>query len=60
MSKLIDRTGERYGRLIVIERVSNFVCSSGKQLVMWRCKCDCGNITNVSTNSPRKRELEKD
>lgn len=53
MSKLIDRTGERYGRLIVIERAPNFVCSSGRQLVMWRCKCDCGNITNVSTNSLR-------
>lgn len=43
--QLIDLTGQRFGRLIVIERVQ------GVQPTTWRCKCDCGNETNVrSTN----------
>lgn len=35
---LIDLTGNRYGRLLVIERADNL---NGH--VRWRCKCDCGN-----------------
>lgn len=37
MSKIIDETGHRYGRLTVIE----YAGSSNKK-AMWRCKCDCG------------------
>lgn len=36
-----DRTGERYGKLTVLERASDAVYPSGK-LVRWLCKCDCG------------------
>lgn len=32
-----DRTGERYGRLTVLE-----YAGSGKQGPMWLCRCDCG------------------
>lgn len=53
MSKLIDRTGERYGKLIVLQRAEDFICSFGRKLVMWKCQCDCGNICSVSTNSLR-------
>lgn len=34
---LIDRTGERYGRLVVIEQAP-----SRNGYGMWRCRCDCG------------------
>jgi len=34
----IDRTGHRYGRLVVVERAEND--KNGK--AMWLCKCDCG------------------
>lgn len=34
-----DHTGERFGRLIAIERL----------LGAYRCKCDCGNIITVTT-----------
>lgn len=37
MPKLRDLTGQRFGRLTVIERTEN----KGKY-VMWRCRCDCG------------------
>lgn len=43
MPKLIDITGKRFGRLVVIHR-------SGQDkhgLVLWRVHCDCGNETNV-------------
>lgn len=44
MRTAIDETGNRYGRLTVIERVAN----SDSRRVMWRCKCDCGNEAIVS------------
>ena len=40
-----SRIGERYGMLTVIEELS-----SGKDGVVWRCKCDCGNEIDVFTN----------
>jgi len=35
--KLIDETGKRYGRLLVV----------GFQNGKWECKCDCGKVTYV-------------
>lgn len=42
MSKFIDLTGQKFGRLTVIERAEN----KGKHTV-WKCKCECGNIIDV-------------
>ena len=39
---LIDITGRRFGRLLVIERAEN-----KHQLTYWRCRCDCGNIVEI-------------
>lgn len=47
MGKLKDLTGQRFGRLIVIERGSND--SSNK--TRWKCKCDCGNETLVRSSN---------
>ena len=44
MGAAIDEVGNRYGRLVVIERVKN----SSDRRAMWRCKCDCGNEAIVS------------
>ncbi len=38
---LIDHTGDRFGRLVVVKRAENW----GKQ-VAWFCTCDCGG-TNI-------------
>ena len=43
MSKLIDLTGNRYCKLVVIERAEN----TNRGEPRWKCKCDCGNITTV-------------
>lgn len=51
MSKLIDLTGKRFGRLTVIERAENHITKSGKTYVQWLCKCDCGNEVVVAARS---------
>lgn len=43
MGKLIDLTGQRFGRLTVIERAHNTKDGRPK----WNCLCDCGNLTVV-------------
>lgn len=42
MSRALDITGQRYGRLVAIERAENRVSESGKVRARWLCKCDCG------------------
>lgn len=44
-------TGQRFGRLTVIEQTEDFVTSKGKHYSAWLCKCDCGN--DVSTIGSR-------
>lgn len=43
MSKKIDLTGERFGRLTVIRE--NDKSKTGN--IRWKCQCDCGNIIPV-------------
>ena len=40
--KFIDLTGQRFGRITVLERTQNHICASGQQKTAWRCVCDCG------------------
>lgn len=49
MSKLIDLTGRKFGKLTVVERVEN--SRNGK--ARWRCKCDCGNEKVAGSESLR-------
>jgi hypothetical protein len=53
MSRVIDLTGKRFGRLVVIEKVPS---ESGCTNARWRCKCDCGNETFVRSPTLRKGE----
>lgn len=53
MGTLKNRVGERFGRLVVVEKGESLVTPKGKQIVVWVCECDCGNITSVSVNSLR-------
>jgi len=43
----IDRTGQRYGRLIVIGEAEKL---PGNKNTRWLCRCDCGNTTKVFTS----------
>lgn len=59
MGKFKDLTGQKFGRLTVIERAEDYVSSKGKKYIQWVCKCDCGNdaivfgsnLTNNHTQS---------
>lgn len=47
MSKLIDLTGKKFGRLLVLERCENHIQPNGQIKVQWLCKCDCGKKIKV-------------
>lgn len=41
MGNYIDLTGQRFGRLVAIEKVE------GTRPLKWMCRCDCGNMKSV-------------
>lgn len=45
--KAIDYTNKRFSRLLVLERVNN--TKQGR--AVWKCLCDCGNITYVRSGN---------
>ena len=51
MGKFIDRTGERHGRLLVIERGPDHITAGGQKHTTWKCLCDCGNTVVVPAQS---------
>lgn len=51
--RLIDLTGQRFGRLRVISRDEDQKHEGGSKSAMWLCKCDCGNEVVVNGNSLR-------
>lgn len=50
MPKLIDLTGQKFGRLTVIKRYENNIQN---KKVLWECKCDCGKSTIVQGGNLR-------
>ena len=50
MSRLLDLTGKKFGRLLVISRA---VSRKGRD-TRWKCKCDCGRVTFARSWSLRK------
>lgn len=54
MPKIIDLTGQRFGKLVVIEQAGKI----GNHIA-WICKCDCGNITKaISGNNLKKGHVK--
>lgn len=47
MSKAIDISGMRFGKLIAIKRNSKSNCGKWK----WLCKCDCGNYKDIDIHN---------
>ena len=45
--KLVDRTGQVFGKLVVLEQAGR----DKLKKVLWRCRCDCGNETVVVSGS---------
>jgi len=51
--KLIDLTGQRFGRLVVTERAGRHVTPGGTHKALWTCRCDCGISRDVQSNHLR-------
>lgn len=51
MSKIIDLTGQRFSKLIVIKQAGKDKFSA----VRWLCKCDCGNFCTVLSGNLRRK-----
>ena len=45
--------GQRFGKLVVIERAGSTSDGHAK----WKCKCDCGNFTEVRGDSLRNGSI---
>ena len=54
MTKVKDLTNQRFGKLIVIERVEN----NKKGNAQWLCKCDCGNKKIVTGINLRRKHVQ--
>lgn len=53
MSHIIDMTGQRFGKLTVIEKAAPKPNAQG---ACWRCVCDCGNEKLVLGTALRRGE----
>ena len=51
MGRFIDLTGQRFGRLVVLERTG----SDSRGEALWRCQCDCGNVIDVLSSNLRAK-----
>lgn len=45
--RFIDISGQRFGRLVALERIGRTLAPNGTIQSMWKCRCDCGNETVV-------------
>lgn len=58
MGKFIDLTGQRFGKLTVIERADDYISPNGVTAVRWKCLCDCGSVVEVKANDLRKGKIK--
>lgn len=54
MSRLLDLTGQRFGRLTVASRADNGNDGSPR----WLCKCDCGNVCTVRSSNLKRGQTQ--
>lgn len=53
MRKIIDLTGQRFGRLTVIK-----FAETKNHTLYWKCKCDCGNIKIIAGNDLKSKKIK--
>lgn len=54
MSKFIDYTGQKFGRLTVVSLTAPYVSPSGNKTTKWSCSCDCGSVDVVVAGTKLK------
>lgn len=50
MGRFVDLTGQKFGRLTVVERAQDYVSPKGNKNVQWLCKCSCKSDKYVVVN----------
>lgn len=50
----VDITGQRFGKLIALYKITSQIEKNGKTKTRWHCKCDCGKECDVLTENLRK------
>ena len=48
---LNNLTGQRFGKITVLERDFNYTTKNGNSGTYWKCQCDCGKIFTTHTHS---------
>lgn len=51
MRKHTDITGQRFGKLTVIELSDRYGTRGARKCRLWMCQCDCGQIAYMATDS---------
>lgn len=57
MTARLDLTGQRFGRLIAIDRAPN-IKDNGGSWTAWLCKCECGAVVTVRTGCLRRGDTQ--
>lgn len=47
MGRLVDLTGQCFGKWAVLRRAESHVTPNGRARTMWLCECECGNTKEV-------------
>lgn len=50
LSKAKDFTGQRFGKLVCIERIGYRYQPCGRRHILWKCQCDCGKTTVIDVS----------
>lgn len=58
MSKAIDLTGMRFGKLVAVSQAESTYNANNKPMRRWLCKCDCGNTIVTSRQNLRKGDTK--
>ena len=48
--------GQKFGMLIVLEQIEDYVRPNGQREAQYRCQCDCGNFVNVTKHDLTRTE----
>lgn len=51
MPKYRDLTGQHIGALTVLERSDKYATRGKRTVRLWKCRCDCGEITYKATDT---------
>lgn len=54
LKRKLDLCGQRFGKLVVIERAEDYISPKGKRHTRWKCLCDCGKTTTVLATNLRQ------